>query len=287
MEREQIVNRLAAVDERFARESDARIALLSELTMLYEQREVVSGSTAFSLHKSCSCAAQCWGTLPAEARPTRSEIHGTGEDGSIFWPWIGADYTGGGVCLLALNLHQGQWWAPWTEEYFVAKHQLDEMAAGKKRIHRSLFAYRSSTSANAILSAAAGAEPLLGPDPRLCAATMNGVARLQLIKCSPQRRRAEPTGAMRDSCPELYAAEEIAILAPGALVLLGNDARRACEQMGEIEWQVPLLRGRLALPELSIELFVVPHPNSRGTTWPNGHLRLVESLRQQPPKLGR
>jgi len=80
-----------------------RPAILASLASIYEEqgvlRERALALTILAL--TATTAGKATGTASVPA--ARSTPTPGGENGSIFWPWIGRDYATGGVCLVGLN----------------------------------------------------------------------------------------------------------------------------------------------------------------------------------------
>ncbi len=120
VDRDNLVARIARWDASSI-EGD-RLEMLMALASLYERERVLVDDRALALHNCCADSGSCW----AQDRHRiggNGHIEGgaeAGENGSIYWPWIGAMYKPGGVCLIGLNLvHEWQWWAPLAEEFVI------------------------------------------------------------------------------------------------------------------------------------------------------------------------
>ena len=108
--------------------------MLASLASIYEEQGVLR-EHALALHDSCADCNHCWkgdeysigagGTIDPDAP--------AGENGSIFWPWIGRDYATGGVCLVGLNLHHDwKWWSPMLEEFVISSNTRAELEKGRR-----------------------------------------------------------------------------------------------------------------------------------------------------------
>jgi uracil-DNA glycosylase len=113
---------------------------------------------------------------------------------------------------------------------------------------------------------------------------MDQVARVQLVKCIPDSDvvpRGEPTKEMCRRCPRLFMFEELQVLAPGALVVFGQDAFDAISEHGGISWRRNrgyFCRGTFELDDgRAAELFWLPHPS--GSNWTKAYPTLSRSLR--------
>ena len=285
MNEERLSDVLSNRDSRWA--TPGRVAKLAELSTLYEENGVLPEGFVPALQRCCPSSSFCWARAQHRLQEEEPAAEGHGENASIFWPWIGDDYRAGGVCMVALNLNHadGGWWSI-NEEYAIAGHAIDRLAEGRKNVYRgSSFHYRAMATALAVGTSLEGGEPVERPRPEDAATAYQRVARVQAVKCVPRGHKSYPTRAMRSFCAPRFARREVELLEPGAIVALGGDARAALDLLGEIKWRHQEQRyaaGTLALTERSVDVIVLPHPNSHGRLWPIGQAELVAHLRAEP-----
>jgi hypothetical protein len=268
-----------------------QLELLAALGSVYERHGVLAGERPRALADCCPDAAACWrGALERISRD--ATLEGDGEDGSIFWPYIGREYRPGGVCLLGWNInHDGSEWYGLQEEFVIADHDAARLAAGHTASEwRSMFAYRSLSAGLAVADALAGADPVAEPEPQRLAEGMQRLARLQTVKCVPLGNRGNPEPAMNARCPRRYLVEELEILRPSTLVVFGDQALNSAVDAIErhsgawFDWHPKFdegyARGVLSTDENELTAVGLWHPSY--ADWARCQLRLVEDLRSRP-----
>jgi hypothetical protein len=101
----------AKLDSRWA--TPQRVRWLSKLSTIYGGHGVLADGFAPALQECCPSAPECWARAAQRRQPVIAANCGSGQNASIFWPWVGENYRRGGVCLVTLNLNhaEGDWWA--------------------------------------------------------------------------------------------------------------------------------------------------------------------------------
>lgn len=203
--------------------------MFKRLASVYHNIGVLtSDGFASALADRCPNHATCWqGCRDRVSR--KANLHGLpGEDGSIFFPWIGLNYRRGGICVAGWNLnHAGSDWFSLTEEHVIARASQKKLANGHRKVWGSLFAYRSICAAAAVHDALRGTEPVASPRPEDVAGYFDEIARVQTVKCAPRGDRSNPTSAMNANCPPTFLLAELKILQPRVLIIFGGAAREA------------------------------------------------------------
>ena len=97
-----VINALQSVDPSYATDAPERVELLAALSRIYEAQGVVVRARALALHQACPQRGRCWEGVPEDYRPSKAEVKGCGEPGSICWPWIGKEYRAGGVAVMPI-----------------------------------------------------------------------------------------------------------------------------------------------------------------------------------------
>ena len=254
------------------------------------------GGQACALDRCCDSREVCWRGPPPDAHPGRTAADPREPDGSIFWPWIGAHYRPGGLCVVATNLNlyndapEDDWW-DMTVEYSISAHAVEYLGAGRKASPEWKYSpagYRMAASAAAVLSAWEGHRPLadIEPDPRTLSGFIEHIARVQAIKCSPRGSGAgQPTSAMGGQCPPRYLHSELALLRPGGVPALGAAARRGIEAGDEPVLTVDepaFACGTVAVADQQAEYYWLAHPINRQGGWARGQRALVDYLTVHP-----
>ena len=199
-------------------------------------------------------------------------------------PWVGRDYERGGVLTLGINLNDASGLAMELE---LGEDQLRELNAGSKRIHGSMWAYRSARSVAAVLRWKAGHADLDVTDPNEIAAALDSSARLQTVKCSPRNDAlSRPTDAMRSNCPPRYLKEELAVLHPDTILAFGQPTWDALDAIGVIREDHPdddYSRCRIRIDDLDCQLIWLHHPaKPPGNMWARSYERMLADLGRQP-----
>lgn len=241
----------------------------------------------------CTPYAQTGPTAGEHSRkrlgPLGAEPWGFARDrpGPIIWPWVGEYYESDRVALLTLNFRSSDIEATVALEYLAAWHTRESLKRGRKRDPHSdsVFGYTSLATA-AVVLASLRKEPLVAePEPRLLTATMERIVRLQLVKCTPVESvvdRASPSKRMCRNCPPRFLWDELALLRPQVLVVMGRDAYREMNGRSEVSWRCGtyICRGELKYGSERAILLWVPHPTA--SDWSAGQRALIRSLRRKP-----
>jgi hypothetical protein len=173
---------------------------------------------------------------------------------------------------------------------FLAVAARASFAGGKKRLFRTpskkypgtLVWHRAAAYAATWLSAAGQLDTPVAKahDGGALAAAMDRLAMVQHVKCSPKVGRGEQTPAMWSNCGEHLLRDEVSILKPARIIVLGNGENfsnlqrvvlqgaclRRTEQavtIGEKHTNVFVEQWRLG--DSDVGVLVVPHP-----AWPGG-----------------
>lgn len=228
---------------------DSAVRLVDRLCGLYAEHGLFDGDRARPLDCDCLDSGGCWGGIAAEHHPPR-------EWAPISVPWIGPRYQPGGVAAVAINFHDygglgAQWW--------IRRGANDKLRQGK----HGGFEYRAGTYLALVQAALAGVPLDEQPDPMRAAEAWDRCAFLEAVKCSPRSGVSEPTEAMRRNCPARYLADELNLLGPGVLVIIGRwVGDTVAAPMGiDREEELPgLWRGKAALAGRAIDVVCLNHP---------------------------
>jgi hypothetical protein len=272
------------------RPAGKQLALLGELVELYERAGLITEGIPEALWRCCPERDACW--LPEQwaERPGFSDAEPRSEKGCMFAPWVGPAYEPGGVCVVAVNLrYDGGDWDLAVEHLIATGHggQEERLRAGRRRAHRSSFAWRSLRGAAAVIRASQRRDTLDIQDGAELADTLLMTARLQSVKCSPNdHRRSQRSPAMKIACPPRYLGSELEILRPRTVIAYGAEARSALALCGALETAEEtsgFARGLLRRGDSEFEVFALAHPAARGRRWPQAHEALLTSLMSKPP----
>lgn len=267
----------------FDEAGNTRLDLLQSVSELYEREEVVVGGIALPLWNACKSSDACWARVPDRWRPRADDSQQ--QSGGMPLPWVGLNYEQGGVLTLGMNLNDA---SGLTMELELGEDQLRELNTGSKRIHGSMWAYRSARSVAAVLRWKAGRTDLDVTDPEEIAAALDGSARLQAVKCSPRNDAlSRPTDAMRCNCPPRFLKHELVALKPDTIIAFGQFPWDALDAIGVIREDHPdddYSRCRIRIDDLDCELIWLHHPaKPPGDMWARSYERMLADLGQQPP----
>jgi hypothetical protein len=245
------------------------VCVVGQLCSLYAAHGLFDGDRALPLDCDCPAAAACWSGLGALERPPRAEA-------PISVPWIGPGYAAGGVVAVAINFNSygglgGQWW--------IRRGAIDALRAG----HRKRFDYRTGTYLALIHACLAGQQLDAEPATATVADAWEASAFVEAIKCSPRRTSSRPTEAMWRNCPPRYLVDELELLAPGAILLVGQDTMGAVAGLLSaelVEDQPRVWRGRSELSGRPVELVGCNHPSFGH--WRTSTPSLARSLGSHP-----
>ena len=145
-----------------------------------------------------------------------------GPDGSLCLPWIGPRYTPGGVAIVALNMNiSPEDNTDRIYEYWISYEQhIHWLAAGYQKNDGSRFAFGAHRSAAALLDAQTG-RPVVDRLPEQLPDAVLSTARLQAVKCLPKRASSKPSSAMRQLCVPMVLIDELDVVRPGTVLVLG------------------------------------------------------------------
>jgi hypothetical protein len=261
---------------------DVSLRLLAGLATLYEHRGLLDLDQPQPLWDCCPNGKHCWRGL----RKPRSRNR---NNGRITLPWVGPDYTPGQLVVLANNLNNASGWL--TEYEIVCSSassetnlsQIGSFEAGKRKAHRSPFAYRSMRTAAMLLDQLDGIPVTDRTEPGDLVPTINRVARLQTVKCAPDKSNyGTPPSAMLKACPPLLLAAELKILDPAIVLTLGQPAAKAISTLPNfqpVSQRGAIRRASIPIGERTVSVYSVAHPTSTAN-WQTDHDALKRHLRR-------
>jgi hypothetical protein len=185
--------------------------------------------TEILLHNSCPERSACWG----DPNCVTDEM----DWNKISLPYIGPKYMNSQFRLLVIgeNLNHDGGLVEVHRLSVLAQYQL---AAGKKCVYftdsdkhiRSVFWHRLAAYAAIILrdDLVVSHDQVSYRNQRLeestdtLAKSMDHIAFLNLVKCSPSNGNSSPTQVMLERCPRLVTLQEIKLLNPTCIMTLGR-----------------------------------------------------------------
>lgn len=229
------------------------------LLNLYARRGLLPDGQAEPLCEVCRHAALCW----EEAAPR--DVDWARDHGGISVPWVGREYRATGICVVGLNFNNGGGLA---EHWRVCADHERSLAAGKQGKNNEFFATGAMSYVLALDLSASGRlqDTWEEPGRRELAGEWERCAFLEAVKCSPVAGRSRPTDAMVGQCPPFLLRQELEILRPRVVLLLGrSEVRDVVRPMLSPIWgECPgsLERDTFRLCDESAELFSCNHPST-------------------------
>lgn len=191
--------------------------MIDELIALYRGPGLLENEHDNPLYDVCCNSAFCWGE-DESIRPATPA--------GISVPWIGERYVPGGLCVVGMNFNN---WGGLRGHWQICQSHIDEQRQGNRGKEGRFFAYGAMGYARLLDSWMRG-EPIpddyLAPAPEHLAPVWQSCAYLQAVKCSPVGNRSRPTDAMCHRCPEFLLLDELELMKPGVVLLLGRGPTR-------------------------------------------------------------
>jgi hypothetical protein len=263
--------------------------LLLELLELYRTKKLLRRGSVRALCDICPNAESCWdkandGQRRAPREPTTPESEDS-ENGGIFLPWVGPQYKRGGVVIIGINLnitgdgetdllieHAITW------QRYVGRFRLGVGGEGGSR-----YGVATAQSAQALVAWTTGRKvpAAAAPGSQLIDAVLQ-TSRLQAVKCVPRRSRSEPFPQMWDHCPSFLLRDELDILEPAALLVLGQKTHQAVRALPGFQPKTHrrhFPHGQLKGAGWMADVFELPHP-SRTAEAPSAEMALRDWLRR-------
>lgn len=223
------------------------------------------------LHLKCINSDTCWYDVSTENICGNNE-----EESQLYRPYIGEDYQIGRVLAIGINMHK---YGGYNAENILAEKAKNEIRKGKKRTFAkkgyrgSLVWHRMLSYSSFILREVGVFEiPEKRPYPKKIELTkaFDYISITNSIKCCPWHDRSKPTNEMWKHCPDYILKEEIRILKPRHLIILGIDNYHRVKNLfddrnekhkGDIKFVKAKFEGE------DIYLYAFPHPaSSQGTS---------------------
>ena len=182
-----------------------------QLTDVYKKRGVGTDK----LRYCCDKATSCWQTK------THDKLRVRRNEGFITYPYIGERYHTNGLVVIATNhrdIH-GKLTGPLKDHRSICKeiNGLDDGFYFYKNLARYVIVLLSNKIFNSD-----GTETKKYWDASKKA--LQKIALVQAVKCNPCRRKKDqnqPTSQMWNNCPKYILSDELRVLKPGIILILG------------------------------------------------------------------
>lgn len=272
------VTEFMADRERELAHSPEHLSTLRELLDLYARRGLLPNGADWPLYDVCPRREPCWGGRD-ELRPTQRARAG------IAAPWLGTDYFRDRICVVGMNFHD---WGGLDGHWVICNAHIEAQRAGMRGKDGRPFAYGAMAYANVLRAGVEGEVPddWRRPKPEALAEVWQSVAFLEAVKCSPGVPRSSPFPEMFRQCPPLLLRDELRILKPRVVLLLGRpQPRDTVRPILDVRWgehRGAIERDSFALGDARCELFSCNHPSS--PRWWHSLDDLEQSIRATPIK---
>lgn len=260
--------------------SGVRLALVDQLLGVYRRRGLLDRERDRPLHEVCSRAATCW-QYGHDCLPEKPERSG------IAVPWVGARYPATRICVVAINLDD---WGGLDAHWYICHGYGDDLAAGRRGKGGLPFAHGVASYVDLVEASLARTRSVSNaiPLPSAVAGAWNGCAFLEAVKCSPDRPSAEPLDPMWETCPSLLLLDELNVLRPRVVILLGrtrlrDPVRRLLVDRAELAYGTSpghMERDAFRVDGEQVDLLTLNHPSF--PAWQKSYRRLAESLATEP-----
>lgn len=258
-----------------------RLEKVAELVELYRARGLLPDDRDYGLFRCCPKSGTCWANRE-EQHPLQPDRAG------IAVPWIGQNYLERRIVVLGENLNDfGGLDAHWD----LCRGYAENLRAGLPAKGSRVFGERAGLYAWAVAQSLDGKTDESGPRPGRPAVgdAWDGVAFLESVKCSPSQPRSEPFPEMWSECVDLLLIDELRVLRPRTVLLLGRSrlrdaVRPLLRELMELEWKdAPgsLERDTFLVAGQRAELFCLNHPSSV-LGWGKSFEELRRSLSSEP-----
>lgn len=219
------------------------------------------------LYQHCKHSNDCW--LKALGRKQK-------DHNSIYRPWIGKDYNKARLLVIGLNLNNYGGYDASRELFEQAKREISE---GKIKLFKneryvgSIVFHRFGSYVTSILEKKGLLKPTWKdsfPLPKDIIDAYDHIAYTNHIKCSPKGDNGKPSTGMWEKCGGHILKQEIKLLTPDIILLLGTSdnysyfKKNVLDKDVDIEWKMNIGVGEVMINEKPIKIFIIPHPTSRG-----------------------
>jgi len=236
-----------------------------ELDDLYSRLGVLKNT----LHSDCRFSNLCWNGVD-EKRKSYGEI------AQLYRPYIGARYTESRILALGINMNE---YGGYNAEIELADMASNDIKNGKKKTFAkdgykgSLVWHRILSYATFILREISLFEiPELRPYPEKeeLSKAIDFIAVTNSIKCCPWEERSKPTNEMWKHCPNFILKEEMGVLKPKHIIVLGVDNFSSLlslffNKVELVDGNTRIIKARF--DDCDINIYSFPHPSSsQGTS---------------------
>jgi hypothetical protein len=265
---------------------------------LYKRLGVVDESDhGVPLHKHCDKRGECWEAIADRTPPAH-----LGERSHISLPWVGPNYCEAKLLVVGENLNEC---GGLNAATMLVREATREMMGRSRRVFKggkcengklyrgTLFYFIVGCYVAALIP-----EHLSRPSlsdhsgfqsEQLVASVYDYIAYTNQVKCSPSGERSRPSSRMWENCGNRILKEEIKILNPEKILVLGIQNNRyflgAKVLDSEPHWTAfgsagKVLASNCSVAGCPVQVFAVPHPSYFRTKRDVVVEGLVDAVRQ-------
>lgn len=267
---------LAARAQEFGEGSDI-VELLRRCCALYGARGLLPEGEDRPLFAVCPHSPACWEGQTQPMYPA-----------GVSAPWVGVRYCERRIAIIGTNFDR---WGGLGAHWDICRSHISAQLAGKPGKDGRFFATGAMAYAAAVDACLDGDGDRVecGPelDPKVLARTWNSCAFLEAVKCSPPVARGRPTAPMMERCPPFLLREELEILEPRVVILLGRgpDPRDIVRPLLNVTWGThpgAIERDTFVLGGKLVTLFSCNHPSvANRDLWRRSYDQLRASLAER------
>jgi len=226
-----------------------------------------------TLHTECPNSSYCWqnaqNRIPSHANWTISR------------PWIGPKYNELGLLAIGINMNN---YGDYDAIVELIERTKKELLQGKTKMFREKDGYSGTFlfhRMGSYVTAIAESESLLTPTWRKnfplhkdIVPALDFISYINHIKCSPRNLkkndRSEPTEEMWEKCGGFILKQEIELLKPKKILVLGKSQNYThlnnlvFNNTISMDWDEGIGIGKGLFNNRIIDIIVVPHPTSFG-----------------------
>lgn len=201
---------------------------ITQLEKMYAFKNILHAP----LYQNCMHCTSCW--HGAEHRKLSDKVDHEGLINThLYKPWIGSAFETKRILVIAQNMNN---YGGYEAQEKLIRWGKVQLAQGKKKL------FKSPTYSGTLLYHRVGAylismlkkegmsfSPFINgyPAGKEIAAVYEHVAMTNIIKCSLTDERSNPTGAMWENCGRHVLLEEMKILKPTSLLIIGKEVLKA------------------------------------------------------------
>lgn len=201
-------------------------------------------------------------------------------------PYVGPNYPARRIVVVGMNARDR---GLIDDEYKAVREVVKTFERGERK-WGGYFHFRAACAVAALAAAQDGVEPALRPRPEALVDPLLSSARIQSVQCAPgpPSSRRSPTSRMWENCPPFVMADELELIQPRAVVLLGVETHRRFQELTSlrVRWSTSwregnrcFARGSAQVRERRFPVFALSHPAS--SRWSEAMATFVENLNDE------